>query len=74
MVCTQTDFIKRLKATLRVELAGLNRKMRSVALGSSPAGRQLENLAFEVGDNRAMRPCEHCRNNQVDTFAQRAEP
>ena len=55
-----------LKATLCVELAGSNRKMR---LLPRAAGRQLVNLAFEVGDNRAMRPCEHGRHNQTDAFA-----
>jgi hypothetical protein len=39
-----------------------------VALGSAPAGRQLVDLAFEVGDHRAMRPCEHGRHNQADAF------
>src|SRR4029077_4708293 len=39
------------------------------AIGSAPAGRQLVDLALEVGNNRAMRPCEHGRNNQADAFA-----
>jgi hypothetical protein len=69
VVCTHTDFIK------RVEGNGVGRACRFesqdtvVALGSSPAGRQLVNLAFEVSDNRAMRPCEHGRHNQADAFA-----
>src|SRR4029077_9198259 len=39
------------------------------AIGSAPAGRQLVDLALEVGNNRAMWPREHGRNNQTDAFA-----
>jgi hypothetical protein len=46
----------------------LNRPMVLYAAQHAPL-EALIALAFEVGDNRAMRPCEHGRHNQADAFA-----
>ena len=55
VVCTQTDFIKRVEGNGVGRACRLESQDAGVALGSSPAGCQFVNLAFEVGDKIGLR-------------------
>src|SRR4029077_12205139 len=67
--CMHPNFIKWIKSDGVLCTCRFESQYSIVALSSAPAGRQLIDLAFEVGDDRAMRPGKHGRNNKSDTFA-----